>query len=105
MSNEDEFRIGSRAWFVDKGNDEVLHGSVVAYGPDLLVVDVDGPWTNIVGGPRIVRRDVAKPGRAPTMKAESFNDYYCRCLAIVEHEKRVTKVQREAEALGLKVSR
>jgi hypothetical protein len=105
--DSDQLRIGERAWFVTKDGWEsaVYHGEVIAAGPAVLVIDVDGPWSNIVGGPRIVKRPRARPGRAPRMRAGiSFLDYLIECTAIVEHDQRVAELERQAQRLGLTVS-
>lgn len=95
---------GDRAWFVDRGIDEVLHGTVVASGPDMLVIDVDGPWSNVVCGMRMAPRSDARPGMAPPMGGESFAAYFYRCLAIVDRDRKVAALKRDAERLGLKVT-
>jgi len=96
-------RNGDRAWFVSPG-DDVLHGTVVAEGPKMLVIDVDGPWSNVPGGPRTVERRRCVPGNAPGMnRGETFGEHVYRCRSIIERPEKIAALKAQAEELGLRV--
>lgn len=96
--------LGTRVWFTvpDSGYRTVYCGKVVSVG-EVLVVAVDGPWSNIEPRRMIVDAAQCAPGEPPRMGQETFGDYGWRCFNIIDRPNQIAKIQKEAKRLGLTV--
>ncbi len=100
-------QLGDRAWFVRNEDSGYLvcHGRVVATGPDVVVVYVDGPWSNIVHQMRIVKRCDCASGNAPIMEQETFAEYGQRCFDIIDRPNQIARLETEAKRLDVELAR
>lgn len=95
------FAIGQLVWTVQHMT--VMHGRVVAVGPEFCSVRLDGPWTNLSYDVETVPTRQLRNGPAPGMQPqESFLDHRYRCEAILSREDDIAKVRAEAARLGLR---
>lgn len=81
--------VGSRAWTVTgDGFDMMVHdGEVVAVGPHVVVLSVDGPWANSPRSLWIVARIQLAEGHSPRIETgETFLDHAIRCDRVLQKE-------------------